>query len=196
MKFRAVWEDSDTGDEAEVEDSSLLDILPRKVDKGKGRQIPTNEDLEDDHGSFGEGQNIELKDHAYAVEITPMQERRSARALVPTENGDYVHPHEAEHSTRRSTPTAAGHTRVGRAASMEVEEATPPPVPWPAKLGIEPHRVHVMQQSFFHTHDPRANKEHTETNLKPCTFPLANGKKRPREPSMQALETQQVSAEH
>jgi nuclear pore complex protein Nup98-Nup96 len=188
MKFRAVWEDaSDTSDEEEVEDNSLLDILPRKLNKGKGRQVFA-EDFEDGD-SLEDDQSIEVEEDN--EDVLPATERRSARALVPTENGDYVHHHEAEHSnTRHTTPTKPG--RGSSVNGVDVEEATPPPVPWPAQIGIEPHRVHVMQQSFFRTQGPRVTKQ-PEPHTKSGQFLLAGGKKRAREPSVQVPEAQHVS---
>jgi hypothetical protein len=190
MKFRAVWEDSSEASEEEVEDNSLLDIIPRRVDKGKRRQVT----VEDDEGSFEDGQTIEDEDEEeeeeeQSPETTPMRERRSARALVPTDHGDYVHPYEAEASnTRHTTPTG---TRAVSISGMDVEQATPEPVPWPAQLGIEPHRVHVMQQSFFHTQNTRPQKT-VEPKQQPPSFLLAAGRKRTREPSVQMIDAQEV----
>lgn len=201
MKFKAVWEDSsDTEEEREVEDNPLLDIIPpgantslnrstrsiggrstgrKSIGKGKGKEKRGfgghgSSDAED--GVSGYDDDEEDREDGEEDGMDVMMERRSAKALIPTSQGDYVHPHEAREgagqgissrgrSTRGSSP--AGMDRFSGRATFndshdreeededeedeEDEERKKENVPWPAKIGIEPHRVHVMQQSFFHT---------------------------------------------
>lgn len=206
MKIKAVWDDSDdTSEEAEIEDNSLLDIIPaqksprrKAINKGKERQV--FEPLE-----LASGTEEEFEDYDGGEEDGGDREMRSARALVPTDGGDYVHPHETNEmgrsfsrsrsgtATRLTTPRAGSitherHTHDDDDSSEEEENGerreSREPVPWPAQIGIEPHRVHVMQQSFFHTKNPAKDRPPQQTQIQRTGFLLAAGQKRTREASV------------
>src|ERR1700761_1871197 len=153
-KFRAVWEDSSDTDATSDASESIVDLGPR-FNKGKGKALEVDDDDDLDYVPNERDESSTSDEETTPVDIdaeeenTPSKVPPSARALVPTDNGDFVHPHEAPpRSATRETSFADDSDKENRRVTLARRET---PVTWPETVGVEPHRVHVMQQSLFHT---------------------------------------------
>ncbi|KAF8583009.1 hypothetical protein K439DRAFT_1412588 [Ramaria rubella] len=72
-------------------------------------------------------------------------QRPAANALVEDEDGEYRYVHESR-------------PRERAVSSDEDDEMVPgeQPAPWPSRIGVEPHKIHVMQASFFRVPEEEA----------------------------------------
>ncbi|KZT33716.1 hypothetical protein SISSUDRAFT_1122717 [Sistotremastrum suecicum HHB10207 ss-3] len=135
-KFRADW-DSDT--ELEV---GLEETLPPSSPPRNDSRRATVEDY-----SSGSDED-ELQEEEF-MQTSPSRGPVAAQALVQDDDGEYVHAHEA--GIHEPSPESWDSERDFDANKENERRVTTEPIPWAATVGVEPHRLHVMQQSFFHT---------------------------------------------
>lgn len=74
------------------------------------------------------------------------QQKPSANALVEDADGEYHYAHESRPRERVSSSDEED----------EEMEQDDPPAPWPSRVGVEPHKIHVMQASFFRVPEQEA----------------------------------------
>lgn len=177
-KFRAVWEDSSDTEASGSENTLPTTGVSKGKGKARAQQPQFEDELDDEDNLDYVDESIRsespsdrsvtgISDHEQ--EKTPSQSTRpkklppSAHALVPFElNGDvddFVHPHEIQNRLRRGREQTI--STLDEDEDLEEDDDDKEnrtirpriPAPWPAKIpiGVEPQRVHVMQQSFFHT---------------------------------------------
>ena len=81
-----------------------------------------------------------------AVHSDEDEQKPSAHALVDDADGEYRYAHESGPRERIVSSDEDG----------EESEQEEPPVPWPSRIGMEPHKIHVMQASFFRVPEQEA----------------------------------------
>jgi len=97
------------------------------------------------------------------------QKKPAANALVEDESGAPIFAHEMRSRRRlREESVEADGMDVEQGEEVEeIEVSRRNPAPWPAQVGIEPHRMHVMQTSFFRMPEEQAALKGTTETLRP-----------------------------
>lgn len=119
------------------------------------------------------GQSPQYKGHGRAVspamevdELTatvPRPRKPTANAFVEDESGQHRFAHELRLHQEKRVVSSEEDTE-DRVSEEEEEEdfedfgrsSQRAPVPWPARIGLEPHKVHVMQTSLFRMPEEQA----------------------------------------
>ena len=126
-------------------DDSDEDEIIQSHDKPPKRSLVTGKAL-------GKGKAREVSPSMDIDELaTPQPQRKqqpSANALVEDPTGEYRYAHESQY---REHVESEDEDDEGTE-----EERVPAPEPWPSRIGMEPHKIHVMQASFFRVPEQEA----------------------------------------
>lgn len=128
-------EDSDEDEVIEIPDEpSRQSFFPEKAN-GKGKKMAREV-----------SPSMEIDELA-----TPQHRRKqqpSANALVEDSDGEFRYAHESRPRERAASSDEDD--------EESAEERVPAPPPWPSRIGMEPHKIHVMQTSFFRVPEQEA----------------------------------------
>lgn len=158
-RFRAAWEDDSETDTDDGLDEKVPESSPSRNELNRSTVEDYSSDTDED----------ELKEDEL-MQTSPSRGPVAAQALVEDDDGEYVHAHEA--GIHEPSPESWDSER-DLDANKENERRVPTePIPWAATVGVEPHRVHVMQQSFFHTQPQQPSTQ------PPSRYPISISKGR------------------
>ncbi|KAF8517736.1 nuclear protein 96-domain-containing protein [Hysterangium stoloniferum] len=137
-----------------TEDSDEDEVLVQN-----GTHIPTETQVTKDQPA-GKGKGRAASPPMQVDELVGATRRRrlkpTATALVEGEGGETRYAHEVRPRERKTSTSDEDEDEAAGRHPRRNGNSTTAPAPWPAQIGLEPHRIHVMQTSLFRMPEEQA----------------------------------------